>query len=191
MTEKKTTTRKPRATIKKEEMKPVEAVTEPTIQVEEIETNVETVEQKRRVLRDEDLVPVMNNTTGLYGYVGRDGYSFDLEEYGDIIEIPFKALKTMNVSAKRHIHDAFIVILDEDAVEQLHLGKLYTNILDEDGLEKVLQDPNRLSNVLSKMPETMKETLIIKAKEKMANGELNNLQIVKVIKDIANYDLLD
>jgi len=190
MTEKRTTQRKPRTTTtraKKEEVK----VETPVQEVVEQVVVAEVTEPERVILRDDDLIPVMNNTTGRYGYIGRDGYAFELEEYGDIIEIPFKVLKTMNVSAKRHIHDAFIVILDEDAVDQLHLGKLYSNVLDEFGLDEVLNNPNQLSNILVKMPETMKETLIVKAKEKLANGELNNLQIVKVIKDVAKYDLLD
>ena len=158
--------------------------------VEEKTENI--VKQEKRQLKDTDKITVMNNTTGRYGYIGKSGYSFQLEEYGDIDEIPFSELRTMSASKqKRHITDALIIILDEDAVRELNYTKLYENIFDAEGIEKLLAYPDKLCNTLPKMPKFMMETLITIAKQKYKDRQLNNLKVIDAIKNTIGVNIMD
>lgn len=185
MTEQKATnTRKP-STRKAKVVEP-----KPEVKVEAVEAVKPKAEKpvvKAKVkLSKDDKVEVMNNTTGRYGYIGRSGYSFELEEYGDTTDVPFGELQAMRSgSQKRHLEDAFIVILDEDAVAELNYTKLYENILDSQGLELILTDIEVLENILPKMPLVMRETFITIAKRKFNEDDIS-LKVVRVIEKHLN-----
>lgn len=183
----KTTTRTPRKTTPKKEV--VEKiVSEEKVEVDvQQETVIEAIQtvakaEKRQFSKNDD-VEIMNNTTGRYGYIGRSGFSIEMNEYGDTLEIPFGELKAMKGEQKRHIEEAFIVILDEDAIKELRLEKLYENILDLDGVEEILQDHEKLDKILNKMPSTMRETIGSIAVRKFKSGELYDKRVQKVIED--------
>lgn len=136
----------------------------------------------KKKLMNDDEIEVMNNTTGRYGYRGRSGFSMEMTEYGDIIEVPLGELKRMRAEQKRHIEDAFIVILDEDAVKELRFEKLYQNIFDKEGVEYLLQTPDKLAEVLPKMPKTMRETVGAIAIKKIKNREITNILVKDAIE---------
>lgn len=158
----------------------------------EAETKVESVKEETKIaepkkeaapkkLTKDDDIPVMNNTTGRYGYIGRSGYSFELGEYGDIADIPFGELQTMRTSQKRHLEDAFIIIMDERAVKELNYTKLYENVLDAEAVENVLEDIEKLEKILPKMPMAMRETFVSIAKRKFKEDDIN-LKAVRAIE---------
>ena len=139
-----------------------------------------------------DLVTVMNNTTGRYGYVGRSGYSFELEEYGDTAQIPFSELQSMRSSSqKRHLEDAFIIILDEAAVAQLNYTKLYEHVLDGKSVEELFSNPHRLEETLTKMPLVMRETVTSIAKQKYMNRTLFDIRIIETIEKCLNVKIIE
>ena len=147
------------------------------------------VKKEKRQFENSDDVEIMNNTTGRYGYLGRSGFALEMNEYGDITDIPFGELKKMRSEQKRHIEDAFIVILDEDVVKELRYEKLYENILDQDGVEEILLDHERLDKMLSKMPVTMRETIGAIATRKFQNEELHDTRVKKVIEKHLNIKI--
>lgn len=186
MTEQKTTTRG-----RKTAPKSVEPKVDKLEEVVEAKVEKTPVKAKAQLSKD-DKIPVMNNTTGRYGYSGRSGYSFELEEYGDITDIPFGELQAMRSgSQKRHLEDAFIIILDEDAVVELNYTKLYESVLDESGVEELLTDAKKLENVITKMPLVMRETVVSIAKKKYKDGSLFNLHVIKAIEKNLNVKILD
>lgn len=188
MTEQKTNTRKNarKSTPKNTESLKVET-TEKTVE-EKVESKVEKVKVK---ISKEDKVPVMNNTTGRYGYVGRSGYSFELEEYGDVTDVPFGELQAMRSgSQKRHLEDAFIIVLDEDAVAELNYTKLYENVLDENGVEELLADVPRLEKAIVKMPLAMRETVVTIAKRKYEERTLYDIRVIEAIEKNLNVKII-
>lgn len=168
-----------------------EKATVDTKVVEETKPEKKDTKPKVRTFDKNDDVEIMNNTTGRYGYSARSGFAVEMEEYGDILSIPFGELKTMRSTQKRHIEDAFIVILDEDAVKELKLEKLYENVLDAEGVEDVLNDKEhgheRLDKMLPKMPTGMREVVAEIATRKFRSGELYDMRIKKVLED--NLDI--
>lgn len=155
--------------------------------IEEVTEVVEAVKvekkpEKRKIGSDEN-IEIMNNTTGRYKYVSnRSGFTVEMNDYADLESIPFGELRTMSSSQKRHITDAFIVILDEDAVKELGYEKLYENVVNREGIEELLADHEKLDEILPKMPKTMRETIGAIAKRKFKNKELYDTRVKAVIE---------
>lgn len=151
-----------------------------------------TVEKEQVKLSNDSKIPVMNNTTGRYGYIGRSGYSFELEEYGDVADVPFGELQAMRSgSQKRHLEDAFIIILDDEAVAELNYTKLYKNILNADGIEELFSDPERLRETIPQMPSTMRETVVSIAKQKYKDRTLFDIRVIEAIEKSLNVQIID
>lgn len=180
-----------------------EVITEPVVNQEEVidtetvieEVKVEEVEVKRE-LTDDTKIVIMNNTMGVYGY--RNGNkAITLSEYGDTAKITFEELTTMYSSpkTKRHITDAFILILDQDAVDELGINKLYANILDDKGVDRLLADPSQLKEVLPKLPKGMQETVIIKARKGFKSTDaytrLTDIRIVNIIEEVTGHNITE
>lgn len=180
------TTRKPRTTTTKTK------VDTPTVE----EVVQETVEAKepvveKRVLDNNTEITVMNNNTGRHLYKSKNGYQIDLEEYGDTQEVPFGELKTMYNSAKRHLSDAFLIILDEDAVKALPgLSKQYERILAPHAVDELLKDPELIKELLPKMVQNMQAVVIATARNQFKNGELKDISVAKAIKEAIKVDVL-
>lgn len=165
------------------------AEVEDVVTDEVVESTPETVKPKvearpeKRVFNTDDKVEIMNNTTGKYKYTSkRSGFALEMEDYGDTEDITFGELRTMSSTQKRHITDAFIVILDEDVVKELGYEKLYKNVFSYEGVEELFNNPDKLNEVLPKMPVTMRETLGAIAIRKFKNKELFDLRIKGVIE---------
>lgn len=186
MTEKKTTPKKvaPKKVASKKEApkKAVEESVEEKTTVEKKETKKVMTKQKR--LDNDELIEVMNNTTGRYMYIATSGYTLELNEYGDTEFIPFSELRTMSASAKPHIQEAYIIILNEDAVNELGYSRLYEGILDADGVSHLLEsrDYEKIESVLEKMPLNMKETVAVVAKRKFKTRELYDVRVRDVLE---------
>lgn len=154
--------------------------------------NEVVVPEEKTQLAANDLITVMNNTTGRYGYIGRSGYSFELEEYGDTAQVPFGELQLMRSSSqKRHLEEAFIIILNDDAVAQLNYTKLYEHVLDGQSVEELLSQPHRLEETLSKMPLAMRETVTTIAKQKYMNRTLFDIRVIEAIEKSLNVKIIE
>src|SRR5699024_278759 len=139
--------------------------------------------KEKKKLDKDDYVEIMNNTSGKYGYIGRSGFSVSMSEYGDVVEIPFGELRRMKAENPTHINNAYIIILDDDAVEQLYLGNLYHNIFTRDEVEVLLQNPDKLEIALKKMPNNMRETVGSIAIQRLKDGQIYDMRIKKVVEE--------
>lgn len=147
------------------------------------EEKVEVTHEKKSRLDRDDYVEIMNNTSGNYGYIGRSGFAVSMSNYGDTVEIPFGELQRMKAEQPTHINNAYIIILNEDAVEQLYLTNLYDNIFTRDEVEYLLSNPDALVNALPKMPTSMKETVGSVAIQRLKDGQIYDMRVKKAIED--------
>lgn len=193
MTEQKTTTTRKRATRTKAQ--PVETIE--TTNIEEVIVEQPKVEAPvKRELKDDTKILVMNNTMGVYGY--RNGNRrLSLSEYGSTGKLPFEEIEIMyaDPNTSRHIQDAFIIILDDDVVEELNLHTVYKNVLDPKGVNELFRNPERLQEVLPKMPKIMQETVVIQARRRFKSEDqfdrLTDIRIAQVITNELGIDILE
>lgn len=191
MTTPTTTTRKPRATKANPEVAEVIESTE-TVETTKVveQPKIEVVE--KRVLKDTDKITIMNNTTGRYMYKSKDNRTtIEMEEYGNTATLTFDELRIMFNSQRKHISEAFIIILDEDVIEEFNYTPQYKNILAPEEVVELLNKPEAIKEVLPKMPKTMREIVIYTAKRKFKNGELTDITIAKAIKEASKVDILE
>ena len=159
------------------------------------ETKEVVKEVTKRELTDDTKVTIMNNTMGVYGY--RNGNkAISLSSYGDTAKLTFEEVQSMyaKASTKRDIQDAFIIILDEDVIEEMNLTKLYKNILPPSGVDALFKNPERLQEVLPEMPKIMQETVIIQARRRFQTEDiqqrLTDIRIVQVIENVTGINIL-
>lgn len=151
-------------------------------EVKEEKVKLEPKKEKKKLDKD-DYVEIMNNTSGKYGYIGRSGFSVTMSEYGDVVEVPFGELRRMKAEQPTHINNAYIIILDDEAVEQLYLGNLYHNIFTRDEVESLLQNPDKLKVALEKMPNNMRETVGSIAIQRLKSGQIYDMRVKKVVEE--------
>jgi hypothetical protein len=143
-------------------------------------------------LKNNDEVTVVNNTVGKLIYISnKTGFQMVLDGYGAIDKIPFGELITMKSSQPKFINDAWLIILDEEAIKQLKLEKQYENIIKPDDLDSFYDlNDKKMGEMLDNMPNQMKETIAKITKQKIENRELNDLFKIKLIEEKLGIELL-
>ncbi|HEY8542801.1 MAG TPA: hypothetical protein VIL29_10490 [Pseudothermotoga sp.] len=141
----------------------------------------------------ETVIPVMNNTYGRFAHVSDRFGNYVFSEYGQIEEIPMAELHRINHRNRRVLTDPMLIILDEQAIKQLHLESVY---------EKVFTDPKDIDRLLSKDKETIRKTLerltdgmkqvIAKVVyERFKNQEFEDLGKIRMIEEVCKVNILD
>jgi len=96
-----------------------------------IEKEKSEPEKPKRKVKLDDVVSVMNTTTGKVLYRSKKtGAEWVLTEYGDTDQIEVSELVTMKNAHPRYLKEPWLLILDDDVVDYLGLSKLYNNVLD-------------------------------------------------------------
>lgn len=193
MTEKTTTTRRPRT--RKETAPKVETVTEETVKaVEEVkEVQVETKPSRKKVNQIDlnELIPIRSLTNHKLVYVSKATNSkYVWSNYGDIEYLTYGEINTMKAQYPRFIHDCLIAIEDDEVIEILNLGKLYENLYTVDELDELFKKSSyELEELLPKLPNGVKKSVVSRAKELIENEELVDFRKIKTIEELLNVDL--
>lgn len=187
---------KPRTQRKKTQKKaPAKQVAEKVEKQEVEEVEVKEVEKKpspAKKLEGKDMVRIMNNTSGkLLWKSPRTGLKLRLSDYGQEDEIEYSELVTMNSNSSM-LQNGYLLILDEQAIKQLHLTKLYENLLDYDSLEEFYElSGEDMTKLLQKMPKNMRETVGAIAKRKYRNGDLFDVRKITALEKELGTEIMD
>ena len=199
---KKTTSTRRKTTSKKVETKPVE-ITEEVIEASEekveisktpkkVEPKVEVVEKKE--FKPTDTIPCKSLVVGSLFMVGsKTNNLYKWADNGDIEEVEYQDLvydvraaggKSFSLAPK-------FAILDDDFVSEFpKLGPVYDKIYNVNDLSEILTFPERkLQEAVSGLPKTAKDALKCLALEKIENGELDSLSVVKTLDSILGTQL--
>ncbi len=165
---------------------------EKNLEVQENTVEKQEVKPEKRKLQREDLIPVMNYTSGLLVYESRNGRGWRFENYGDTDEIELAELISIKNSQSRILNEPWMLILDDDAVEYLGLKKLYENVIKPDDMENLFTLPDdRLEEVLRKAPASVKQLVADKAKQMIDNKKLNSLSTIQLVERVLNVELIE
>jgi hypothetical protein len=168
-----------------------------TIKKEEvvIEGTVEKVEPKlqKKVQIDRDsLIACYNITSGNLIYISRkNGLQTVWSNYGDVEYIDFAELLTMKASQPKFLNEPWIFVEDEEVVNQLGLKEVYKNIIPVHEVDDFFNlNVNQAREILPKLPKGMKELISDKARKGIQNGELSNLQLIRLLEQELQLDLI-
>lgn len=172
------------------------AKTTEAVETEVVATETVTPEApkkpEKRVILDTDLITVMNNTKGMYGYISPNGFYIDFNEYGDMTEVPMGELRKMASStAKKHLLKPWIIVMDEDAIKELRLEKAYENIYTTQEVDTLLRDPIGFMEKFPKMPEQMKHTVLFLLRQELRDGKFYDMRVTKWLQETYQVDITE
>lgn len=162
-------------------------IEEQKLEGEKAEKEQNKAKKKRKIERDE-LVTVMNYTTGKVVYQSKKtGAEWVFHEFGDTDEIEVNELVTMKNAHRRYLTEPWLFILDEDVVDYLGLNKVYENLLEPEEVDRFFElSSNKMREILEKAPSGLKQLIASKAIQKIKDGSLDSMSRIKVIEETLN-----
>lgn len=152
----------------------------------------EKTKPARRVDIDKyELIPVMNITSGKLVYVSnKTGIKYIWSQYGDIEYLEYQELQTMRVAHKSFLNEPFVIILNDDVVNNLGLTKMYENLIDLDDIESIFSlDNKKFIEVIEKSPRGIVHTIVTKAKELYKKNKLESITKINYINERFGTDI--
>lgn len=112
---------------------------------------------------------------------------YEWEDYGDTAYVEFQDLQALQSRKAGFLTKPRFIIEDEELVEQWGsmLKPIYNKINNQD-IEELfgLNNPEKFRQILSKMPDGIKDSVKTKSAQKIASGELYDIRLVKIIDEI-------
>lgn len=140
-----------------------------------------------------EYIEVTNGFNGRLIYRNsRTGELFEWEKLGDKVDIQFIDLKNAKSSAKRFFEENWFMFEDPDVIEALGLKKYYENSISVEEIEGLF-DKAQLDVIeeIKQLPEGQKATLRYKAREKVANKEIDSLKYIEALEKALDIKLIN
>lgn len=152
-------------------------------QIEKKIEEVKSAKVEKKTYSDEDMVLVASIKSGKT-YLRNDEKPYDeyvFEKFGDVVEVRFGRLDLLRRKSGEEPFKDMLYVLDAEAVAQLKLGKIYSNIGNLVDLEKLFFLPaDEFIRFVNNCPETTKQILREILSDKLERKEdinVFNLQI--------------
>ena len=191
----KTTARKTTATTKAKAT-PVES-TEVEVQeevkavvAEAPKTKPETRVKKRLEINRDDLIECRSAVSNLVYVSKRTSEKFEWKEYGDVNYITLGELITMKSTQPRMLKEGWLIVDDEEAIEQLGLAKMYGNLFEIDDIDEFFAlSEKEIKRILTNMPRGFKNSLGNFARERIQSGVIDSNRKIKLLEELLDVDL--
>lgn len=152
---------------------------------------VKRMQAAKRIPLD-TIVPVVCNTLGGAIYVSKKtmGYTVTWEDLGSVEYMELGELASMKNTDKRFFEDNWVILEDADDYTSMQLydflkvTKYYKNIFTPENLDEVFTyDKEKLIKTLATLSRGMKETIAVRAKQKLDDNTLDK-NIVDTLESI-------
>lgn len=157
------------------------------IEKESVKTN-----QKPKKIPLDILIPVTSNFKGVLNYTSNriTGYTIKWDGFGSTEYIELAELVSMRNSARRFFEDNWIVIEDTDeyAAMQIYdflkVAKYYKNVFTPETIDSLFEkDPSDMFRIISTLSQGMKDTIAVRAKEKIDSNEFDSTSKRKALSE--------
>lgn len=134
-------------------------------------------------------VPVISVKNGTVGYKCVNSLQTLIwRGYGDEHTMTIEELLIMFSQYKKYITEPWLLVDDEEFAEVLRLTEMYQAIFDTENLEEFYKGQLiSIKRKLSELPSGVRKELINRTVVAINSGELNNLAVVKLLKQ--EYDI--
>lgn len=121
------------------------------------------------------------------------GYTIVWEKRGSLNYMELGEFINLKNSDMRFITEPWIRIMEEDEVEILKYANVYQyfkSIIEIDDVDALLRLPfDKFCSKFDKLPDSFKKTVAERAKDMIANGELDSIKIKKYIEQQLDVEL--
>ena len=138
------------------------------------------------------IVPVTCNYKGGLKYVSKrtSGFMISWDGYGSTEYIELSELSSMRNSDRRFFEDNWIVIEDTDEYtamqiyDFLKIAKYYKNVFTPENIDTIFEkDAADIVTILSTLSKGMRDTIAVRAKEKIEANELDSNSKIKALEE--------
>lgn len=168
-----------------------------TTKPKETEESAET-EVIKPVVKEIDLtqlIPVRNGFQGKLIYKSsRTGEKYVWDYFGDEQEMELRELRNAKSSAKKFFINNWFVFDQEYAwvIDYLGMKNYYKNALGVDDFDKLFtKTPAEIEKTVSKLSEGQKKSVAYKAREMIANGEIDSNKAIAALERALNIELIE
>ena len=187
VTRKTTTTRKTTSKTK-ESIEPVVEEQQEAVEVEAPKTS--TRAKKRLEINRDELIECRSAVNNLVYVSKRTGEKFEWATFGDVNYISLGELITMKSTQPRMLKEGWLIVDDEEAIEQLGLAKMYGNLFEITDIDEFFDlDANEMERILTNMPRGFKKSLGNFARERIESGQLDSNRKIKLLEELLDIDL--
>lgn len=183
----------PVADVQTENIKSTESVldtiTKAIDEVAETKEEVEAVEE----LPNDTVIRVRSITFGTTIYKSPiTGSEFIWNKMGDVQDMTIGELRTMNNSYSDFLNKPMLILLDDRAIRQFRLSKLYESVSSIYDLKTLFtKDISTIEGVITKALEAnMRDMLISRVRMMYKNGALKDINVIRLLEDKLQFDIL-
>lgn len=153
-------------------------------------------------LKDDDELLVKSNVFGGLIYINhKTGDETNWVDQGDIQQMSVRDLKDMKAKQLSFFRENWISIVGSDDVDfdvysindiydALQVGRYYKDTLIPEDLDEVFDwTVDEMKSKIKLMPVTIRETIIVRANDKIKDGSLDSISKVKAIEEVLGCEL--
>ena len=158
--------------------------------------------KQKLVLKDDDELLVKSNVFGGLLYINhKTGDETNWVDQGDIQPMSARDLKDMKAKQLSFFKENWISIIDSDDVDfdeytindiydALQVGRYYKDTVIPNDLDEIFTwSIDEMKTKIKLMPVTIRETIIIRANDKIKDGTLDSISKVKAIEEVLGCEL--
>ena len=160
-------------------------------------TNMDVVEKQhiklRKTLPPEAIIPVINGFQGkLIAQNRRTHEEFIWEEFGDVQDLTFADVKSIYSTDKAFFSNNWFLFEDTLVLEVLNAEKYYTNALTVEDFDTLFdKTSDEIKAIVSKLNHSQKMSVCYKARNAVANHEIDSLSVITALEDSLGVKLVD
>ena len=148
--------------------------------------------QEETISSDEEIAVRSITLGGMTWISPKTNAHYRWNEIGAIEYVPFGELVTLNNTKRGFLFKPMVIVMDERAVKYFRLQDTYEKVAQIHSLKKVF-DTNNLAEI-SKVLDTiirvnMRDVAISKIRDMRKNGELVDIDIIKLVEKKLCFDL--
>lgn len=141
------------------------------------------------------IVPVTSNIKGNLIYVSKKmaGYTINWDDFGSTEYIELSELVAMRNSDRRFFEDNWIICEDTDEYSAMQIydflkvSKYYKNVFTPENIDTIFEkEPSQIIKIISTLSKGMKETIAVRAKEKIDTKELDSNSKIEALETALN-----
>lgn len=142
----------------------------------------------------DDIIPVKSITFGGLTYKARSNNAiYRWPTIGSLEYMSVSQLNEMNNYKRSYLNKPLVILMDERAIKQFRLQKVYENVAQINNLKSLFKsDMATIEKTIdTALDANMRDILISKVRQMIKNGTLTNINIIKLLEKKLQHDLAD
>lgn len=163
------------------------------LDAKELESQATRVASKATKIKDDELISIMSGVEGTFIHRSlATGRMWRFEKFGQIDKMPFSELLTLRNTSNEVFKGGYIVILDKVIQDEFGLTSLYENILTPENIGEIFtKSIEEMEKIIDSLPEGMKATLVIKARDMYNSRELDSASKIDFLQKKFDFSFAD